>query len=153
MKKRGNERKTRNFYAIYKLQEFSKQAKFEKKKSFFKAFKAIKLIKNICFKRKSRKIQSIIYLILRIIQNNSFLEFFPKSFPVAKKIYFLLIFIIHEIIFAGIKYEKKEILDVLKNIKKLLIEEETLLTVNAPCIIVGDIHGQVSMQFRCIKKI
>ncbi|VDN56826.1 unnamed protein product [Dracunculus medinensis] len=41
-----------------------------------------------------------------------------------------------------IKYEKKEILDVLKNIKKLLIEEETLLTVNAPCIIVGDIHGQ-----------
>lgn len=37
----------------------------------------------------------------------------------------------------------QELLPVLGDAKKLFLSEPTLLEVDAPCVVIGDIHGQV----------
>lgn len=44
-----------------------------------------------------------------------------------------------------IEYDPQEVLRIIKDSKDIIAAEPTLLEIQLPCIVVGDIHGQVSV--------
>ncbi|TKR82089.1 hypothetical protein L596_015863 [Steinernema carpocapsae] len=49
---------------------------------------------------------------------------------------------------AKITYDYKELVQLALDVRELIAKEPTLLMVNAPCVIVGDIHGQFKDLYR-----